>query len=566
MSTKLFDITRQTLPITWLWYGWGLVAFGLTTWLTLQLPQLIQQALDHYVETSPDYAQIKSLALYMMLIGVGIVFIRTASRLLVLMCGRLVESHIRDQTFRRSLYFRRQSIELFKVGELISRLSTDARQVGFFYGFGIVQVINLIFTSFFALSYMLPVHTPLTIYVYIPIVLQVFCSRLMIPQLFRLSKAQQKTQAHLSETIAESFYHIHALHAEGCVDSFYHKIQQKNQDLQHANVKLSCFRETTMPYIGLISQLSYVIVLLYGGLLVFDGLMTVGEVAAFQSYVALQSVPLAGFGLFVAIRERARAAVDRFEELNRLNIEEPGSFLPSLSHPNKLKGSSQDPLLSLKHITFTYPGSSTEVLKDVNLTVYDGEHIGISGQIGSGKTTLFKLLLKLYDPTAGSYEFRGLNMNQVSVMDLREVVGFVTQDNEFFSKTIAENLCLGVDLDDEESSDLMACMKQATKTALIYDEIMGFEKGFGTQIGEKGMRLSGGQKTRLSLARALMRTKDIYLLDDIFAALDHGVEKRLIENLSALTSTFIFVSHRPSVLGFCHHCYELVHGQLKSVT
>lgn len=562
---KLIDVTQRTIKMTLPWYSLGTVAFMLTTWLAVYLPQLIERALDQYLGAPDDLAQLKTLAVLMVLVGIGMAVIRTISRILVLWCGRLVESWLRDQYFGRVMNFQLSSCEKFQVGDLISRLTTDARQVGLFYGLGMVLVLNLVLTSGFALSYMLAVHVPLTACVYIPMAVQVLSARLVIPRLFRLSKAQQATQAQLAETISESLYHIHALHAEGCVDSFLARIRVSNGKLQQANVALATFRERTLPFIGLFSQLAYVIVLMYGGALVAKEVMTVGQVAAFQAYVALQSVPLIGFGLLVAVRERAKAALERFAELEALPTL-PITAGPALPAGQAALGAARvTPLVRLRGVRFRYEYPPDEILAGLDLDVFAGEHLGISGKIGSGKTTLFKVLIKLYEPSEGRYEFGGQDIRGYSVVQLRQVMGYVTQEGSFFSDTIAHNLTLGLDPAARADQELQARMIAATKMALIYDEIQGFEHGFATQIGEKGVRLSGGQKARLSLARALLRPKLIYVLDDIFAALDHGVEQALIRNLSDLQSTFILVSHRPSVLEFCHRRLQLVDGRLHAL-
>lgn len=570
---KLKDVSRRTISITLPWYSLGALAFMLTTWLAVYLPQLIERALDQYLSAPDEHEQLKTLAVLMVLAGLGIAVIRTVSRILVLWCGRLVESWLREQYFGRVMNFRLASTEKFQVGDLISRLTTDARQVGLFYGLGIVLILNLVLTSGFALSYMLAVHVPLTAWVYIPMAVQVMSARLVIPRLFRLSKAQQATQAQLAETVSESLYHIHALHAEGCVDSFLTKISENNSKLQQANVALATFRERTLPFIGLFSQLAYVIVLMYGGALVVEGAMTVGQVAAFQAYVALQSVPLIGFGLLVAVRERAKAALARFADLEILPTNAPADptlELPAAPQVHAAAGGEGElwrpqadaPLVHLRGVRFRYEYPPDEILAGLDLDVLAGEHLGISGKIGSGKTTLFKVLMKLYEPSEGSYEFGGQDIRRASVVQLRQVMGYVTQEGSFFSDTIAHNLTLGLDPAAASAEELQERMIAATRVALIYDEIQGFEHGFATQIGEKGLRLSGGQKARLSLARALLRPKLIYLLDDIFSALDHGVEQALIHNLSEIRSTFILVSHRPSVLEFCHRRLQLVAGRL----
>ena len=501
MSSKLFEITCRVIPKTFGIYAVGIGFFVISTWLALRVPVLVERVLDLYVANPENTELMVRLATTIMLIGAGIMVARTASRLFVLWCGRIIESHLRDEYFGKALRFQRPSIEQFKVGDLISRLTTEARQIGFFYGFGMVQLINLVLTIFFSLRYMLGVHTTLTIVTYVPILFQLLASVLTIPRIFRYSKIQQKKQAELSESISESFYHIHALHSEGCIESFFKQISLKNRDLQRANNVVSVFRYLVLPSSSLVAQLSHVIVLVYGAHLVMDNIITVGQVAAFQSYIALQAVPFLGFGLFVAVRARAKAAAERFKEIDQLALDPLagdaplGSWKRSVSQDaqstNRLQPRAKVPLIKLSGVSFSYPGQ--QVLDKLDLTVWPNEHLQIIGKIGSGKTTLFKVLMKLYEPSAGEYFWHGESMKDATVIEMRKRAGFVTQDNHFFAHTIAHNLCSGL-YHLGNSDALQKRMVEATQAALIYDEIQGFDKGFATEIGEGGVRLSGGQK------------------------------------------------------------------------
>ncbi|MCY4381374.1 MAG: ABC transporter ATP-binding protein [Proteobacteria bacterium] len=560
MSSKLLSITKAVMKITWPWYLSGTICFTIAVWTTLLVPKLIQTFLDSYLAGDLPAKDLEKIALYIVVIGITIIIVRTASRTLILWTGRLTECYLRDHYYQKSLYFTRESIETYKVGDLVSRLSTDLRQIGFFYGFGIVQLLNFFLVGFFTVRHMLAIHVTLTALVYLPMILKIIMYRLITPKIFALSKVQQEKRAKLSEIIAESFHNIQSLHSEGCLDSFFTRIRSKNQDLYWANIWQASFRVGVMPLLSLMVAFSYLVVLYYGGHLVLDNQITIGELTAFNAYIAIQTVPLFGLALFIAIRERAKTTCLRLEQLDQLKTESPSteSHQHMIALPDQKK-----PLLELRHVSFRYVRGLTPTLSHLNLSINHHEHVGIMGKIGSGKSTLFKLMVRLYDWQEGQYFIAGMDISNHSPDEVRKYIGFVTQENHFFSESIAFNLSLG--LDEQNSDELHRKMVEVTKIAMIYDEIIAFKDGFQTQIGQKGMRLSGGQKQRLSLAQALMHNKKIYLLDDIFSALDHGTEKQLIEQLARLPQTFILVSHRKSVLAFCDRVLELRDGTLHPV-
>ena len=572
MSSKIKTLTRRFYSALAGWYIGGTALFIITVVLTFWVPRITQELIDGYLEGGAR-SELTTAALSICLIGFLVIFTRTISRVLVLWTGRLVEAELKEDYFTRILRFTQQGLETFAVGDLIARMSTDMRQIGFFFGFGSVQILNFCLTAVYVIYCMAQIHVGLTFWVLLPIVGNTILLRLATPRLFEHSRMQQRKVSDLSSRISEAFHHVHALRAEGALDSFYSSIQIRNAELHSTNVRQSSYRSAVMPSLNLLTAIAYVVVFFYGGHLVQREVITLGQLTAFNAYIALFTIPIFGVGLFVASRQRAKSACLRLEELDEVPVEplatEPSATEPSATKTSATKTSSSahdEPhnatAIELRHLTFRYPSKPTAVLTGMNLSLTTGEHFGIVGEIGSGKTTLFKLLLGFLQAHKGSYYLLGQNSTTLPLSTLRNTLGWVGQDTYFFSDSIRYNLCIGAT---ERSSHDEERMIWACKQAAIYEEIMGFPQGFESPIGEDGIRLSGGQKQRLSLARALLHPRKIYLLDDIFSALDHTTEERIIRTLSSLGATLMMVSHRPSVLQFCHRVGILEGGRFSHI-
>lgn len=575
------------------WYISGAITFVFTTFLTLRIPQLTQEFIDRYLSLSSlsssnsvDITQaehsgagvpLSYLAFSIAAIGALIVLSRTASRVLILWQGRVVETQLREEYFGKSLRFTQQSLEAFSVGDLISRMSTDMRQIGFMFGFGVVQILNFLVTGLYVIYSMASIHVWLTVLVMIPVAANSLIFRIMVPKLFKHAQAQQKGAAELSSHISEAFYNVHAIRAAGAISSFQKLIEASNASLYKTTVRQLTYRAGVMPSLQMVTHLAYVVVFFYGGSLVIGQDITLGELTAFNAYIAILTLPLVGLGLSVAAWQRAKTASGRLDTLDDSPTERTGGqkIAKSISSGHILDPGDEldqksatssrvcSAIIEFCDLSFRYPTEQTgQILKGVNGRVYRGKHFGVVGEIGSGKTTLFKILLGYYPPTTGSYKLYGQPAETLSLEDIRRTIGWVSQDTYFFSESIRYNLTLS---DQSLSAEAEDAMIEACRQADIYNEIMSFPGGFDSHIGEDGIKLSGGQKQRLSLARALWHPREIYLLDDVFSALDHSTEETIIHNLSKLPYTFIIVSHRPSVLQFCDQIAVLEDGRFSAL-
>ena len=202
------------------------------------------------------------------------------------------------------------------------------------------------------------------------------------------------------------------------------------------------------------------------------------------------------------------------------------------------------PEIEISNLTFKYPNTDTEVLKNISLKLHAGETLAVVGKTGSGKTTLVNLLLRLYQVDSGTIKVGGVDINRLPLQKIRGMIGYVPQDNFLFSKTIKYNVGFGKEhISDEE-------VEHYTRIAQIYDEIQEFPHGFETELGERGVNMSGGQKQRVSIARALAKKPEIIILDDSLSAVDTKTEESILNHLKETLreTTSILIAHRLSTI------------------
>ena len=249
-------------------------------------------------------------------------------------------------------------------------------------------------------------------------------------------------------------------------------------------------------------------------------------------------------GWVINIFQRGMASLER---LNAIFAEIPDVA----DHENTLPVEHIDGSISIKNLTFAYPGASVPALQDINIELPQGKTLAIIGRTGSGKTTLINLLLRMYNPPAGSVFVDGYDVNLLPLNTLREGIGCVPQDNFLFSATVRENIGFaGTDYSDAE-------IENAARIAQVYDNIVDFPDGFETMVGERGVTLSGGQKQRISIARALIKNPKVLILDDSLSAVDTQTEEAILQGLKSFGAgrTNIIVSHRVSSI---RHADEII--------
>ena len=264
--------------------------------------------------------------------------------------------------------------------------------------------------------------------------------------------------------------------------------------------------------------------------------MTVGTFTMFIYFVAMLAWPMIGMGVVVNITQRGVASLGRLNELlnYRPRIADAPDALRSYDY---VRG-----VIEWRAVCVQYPNASGQAVRDVSLSVQEGESLSIIGPVGSGKSTLASLVPRLYDPTQGEVLLEGISVRRLPLDVLRGQIGYVPQETFLFSRTIADNIRLGrPDASDEE-------VREAARVSLLGTDEDNFPDGLGTLVGERGITLSGGQKQRVALARALLRDPSVVVLDDATSSLDAETEHALLERMRKATRnrTLLIVTHRVS--------------------
>lgn len=272
---------------------------------------------------------------------------------------------------------------------------------------------------------------------------------------------------------------------------------------------------------------------------------------AFNGYMLLLQSPIMWIPWILKHIKKVKVSYDRLDKMFKLKEEEIS--IDNISNTEKLNGN-----IEIKNLTYHYPECIENVLENININIKPGESLGIIGVIGSGKTTLMNLLLKLYKVPNEKIYIDGKDINEIKTDTIRNNICYITQDNFLFSTTLKENINLFRDIYEED--DIL----ESTKSAMIYEEIEGMTDGINTIIGEKGIDLSGGQKQRVVISRAFLKNSNIIIFDDTFSALDNRTEQSLLKNIKELTKnkTCIIVSNRISDIKHCDEIVVLEHGKI----
>lgn len=379
------------------------------------------------------------------------------------------------------------------------------------------------------------------------------------PRLRAYSLRSQEALGSMAQTVEEVFGGIRAVKAFGTEQVVIDRFEQKVDAIvveRMTFVRLSSLFESLIP---LLANLGFIIVLGYGGYLTISKEITLGGFVASTMYVALLRSPLEHLGKVLNLIQRGSASLDRIAGLLAV-VPEVRDREDETLLDRQLQGH-----IRVERLTFRYPGTERDILTDISFTVAPGKTLGIIGAMGSGKTTLADLLLRLYDPPPGSILLDGEDILSYPLARVRQGVAYVPQDGFLFSTTLLDNIAFADDLPDRER------VVQAARVAALHDTIEQFPDGFATEVGERGVRLSGGQKQRVALARMMYKDAVIQILDDSLSAVDTTTERQILKifaaggtgrSMTALPEpkTTIIISHRLSAVQYADEILVLDDG------
>ena len=486
------------------------------------------------------------IVLFAVMKGIFMFFMRQT----IIVMSRRIEFDLKNEIYRK---YQDLSLSFYKknnTGDLMNRITEDVNRVRMYLGPAMMYAINMFFLFSLVIWKMFSINTTLTLYVLIPFPVLAFAVYYVSNQINRKSEVVQSKLSDLTSISQETFSAINVIkifrNEENSFKYFYSECKNyTKKQLQLVSVEAWFF-----PLIILLIGISTITTIYIGGLESFkeDGITT-GNIAEFIIYVNMLTWPVASVGWVTSLVQRAEASMERINEF----LDTKSEIVNPTNERTDIIGDIQ-----FKNISFTYPDTGIQALKNINFTLKENETLGIFGKTGSGKSTIANLMCRLYDSSEGDISFGEQDIRELNLSDLRQNIGYVPQDGFLFSGTVNENISFGKDEFTEEE------IKQAARIAEIEDEIENFSKKYKTIIGERGVQLSGGQRQRISIARAIFINPPIFIFDDSLSAIDANKEQKILKNLKNKTenNTNIIISHRTSSLKNAHHIIVLDDGSI----
>ncbi len=470
------------------------------------------------------------IALYV-LRGLFLFFMRQT----IILMSRHIEFDMKNDIYQ---HYQKLSLGFYRrnnTGDLMNRATEDVNRVRMYVGPAIMYTINTFVLSILIIWSMFDVNSKLAIYCLLPLPFLVVIIYYVNTLIFKKSGKIQERLSDLSSFVQERFSGIRIIKSYVREDYTRNMFEIQSNDYKKDSMSLVKVSALFYPTMLLLIGLSTILTIYIGGIQVMNGSITAGNIAEFIIYINQLTFPVTMLGWVTSLIQRAAASQKRINEF----LDIPSDIQSTSTAESEINGN-----IRFENVSFTYPDTGIEALKNVSFQINSGEFVAIIGKTGSGKSTLANLLMRMYDVENGKISIDGENIKSLNLKNYRSQIGFVPQEVFLFSDTIKNNIAFGLDqVTDEEVHD-------AAKNASVYNNIIGFEEKFQTMLGERGITLSGGQKQRVSIARALIKSPKILIFDDCLSAVDTKTEEEILQNLGKimLGKTSILIAHRISTI------------------
>ncbi|MCB2312172.1 ABC transporter ATP-binding protein/permease [Clostridium tagluense] len=515
----------------------GILFMFLTSYIQSFFPRVLGDTIDILGRSNFNLSLVKMKIVYILLITTGTFISTYAWRNLIVVNGRNLECHLREKLYN---HFQKLSPEFYnkrKTGDLIAYAINDISAVRMTLGPATAMIINgiaICSVSIYSMSKIMNLKFTLMILMPIPFII-FFMLKIggLVQKRFRVV---QENFASISGRVQENIYGIRVIKSYVQEEAESKKFEILNDAMMDSNISMVKVSASLSPVIEISFSISFVMNLIIGGNMVLNGGITLGDFIAFNGYLTMIMRPIISIGRVINIVQRGIASIKRLDEIFNVN--------PEICDGEKMISTNIEGKIEFKNLSFSYTGSDKNALQNINLKIPKGYTLGITGKTGSGKTTLVNLLLKLYMPSPEEIFIDSVDINDYCLATLRSSIGYVPQDNFLFSASIKENIKFFKDIYTDDQ------IEKAAIISSIYESIMDFPKGFDTNLSERGVNLSGGEKQRISIARAIIRDPSILILDDSLSAVDTITESKLLKNIKKCRGgkTTIIVAHRISTI------------------
>jgi ATP-binding cassette subfamily B protein len=515
----------------------GLCLLGTAT-LVMAIPWWTREVV-RIIEQGGSLSDVRFYALLIIAAAVLQGIVRTYSRALIFNAGRDVEYDLRNDLFSHLEKLPLGFYQANRTGDLMSRVINDISAVRVMLGPGVLNFVNAPVYYVYAVILMLSMDVRMTLAALAPFPLLMLVARVFRGKIMKSSLEVQQQMSELSSHVQENLSGMHVVKAYSQENFQTRQFIELNKDYEVKSMQMAKMRGIVNPLMQGINGLTVLIVIWYGGVRVLRGDLLVADIVAFIAYLNVLAWPTAAFGWMLSLVERGRAAMRRLEEILAT---EPA--IASQAAPLPVQGLKQG--MEFRNVAFAYHGQRNghAAIEGISFKLTVGKSVGLVGRIGSGKSTVAQLVPRLFDVSSGEILLDGQPLTQLSLSELRRMMGYVPQDPFLFSTTLRRNIALGREEYGEEELD------RAIKIAKLDRDLAIFPRGLETTVGERGVTLSGGQKQRATLARALLMDSPVLILDDCLSSVDAQTEAEILAGLRPFLKkkTCLIISHRISAV------------------
>ena len=512
----------------------GILALSLVSVFNLIPPKVIGNIVDKIEAGNLTNSQLFINIIYLVLAAFIMYGLRYVWRVYIFGAAYNLGRILRFRLFQHFTKMSPSFYQKYRTGDLMAHATNDVNAVVMVAGGGVMSAVDASITALVTLFTMVfLISAKLTLIAVIPLPFLAYATNKLGEKNHQSFKEAQESFSDLNNKVQESVSGIRVTKSFGYGNDEINSFGETNKKVFSKNIIASKYNALFDPMVLVFVGLSYTLTLIFGGIFISRGEISVGNLVTFVTYLDMLVWPLQAIGWLFNIGQRGDVSYTRIEKLlaEENDVVEKENTIPA--HNGRLEYNIN---------SFSYVGEET--LSDIKFAIDKGQTLGIVGVTGSGKTTLLKLLLREYDVEDGSINLNNHNIKDYKLNDLRSLIGYVPQDQVLFAMSIKENIRFA----DTKYKDKQ--VEDITKVCGIYDDIVNMTDGFDTIIGERGVSLSGGQKQRMAMSRALIMNPEILILDDSLSAVDAKTEHLILENLKEERSgkTTIITAHRLSAI------------------
>lgn len=519
---------KNFLKLRWKYYIFGIIFLSGIDYLQILVPKYIGDVVNVVIKPPVNMGIIMNFVVMIIIIAAGVVVGRFVWRMLIVGSARKFQAYAQQTLFDKFLRSPISFLDKNSVGNLMAYYTNDVQAVSQMLSQGVIMTVDAIAMTIFVFAGMLMVvDYRLVLLSLIPLPFVALSSWYFGGKIHERFKKVQNDFSLISEKAQESFSNVKTIKSYGVEDEFNGLFKNSCDKFASDNFYLLRISAIFGPLISFLAALTTAIAIFLGGQMVINGTVNLGDFVAFISYLGMLTWPFVAIGQVINVLQMGRASQERIESL----MNTPDRNDEGIKFPGKFE------TFEIKNLDFSYDGK--DVIKNLSMKISAGQKIAVIGRIGSGKTTIAKLMTKLYTVPNGKIFYNGVDINEIDAKSLRDNVLLVTQESFLFSTKISKNVAFGLKqfLEDD--------VEDASKVAHFHEEVVKFDDKYDTLVGERGVTLSGGQRQRLSLSRGIFKNAQFIVLDDVLSAVDSQTATMILDDIGKILkdTTTVVITH-----------------------